>query len=98
MKDNKILELIDSYWKFDDDQYPASSYHDKQDLLLAIEDELYAQLAAVRNKMSPIKNLIALVENFNVNLIAEETNVSKLFKVEIVKSKNVIKQICQTED
>lgn len=30
---NKIIELVDTYWKFDDDQYPMSSWHDKQDLL-----------------------------------------------------------------
>jgi len=32
----KINELIDSYWKFDNDQQPMSSWHDKQDLLKAL--------------------------------------------------------------
>lgn len=32
-----ILQLIDSYWKFDEYQQPISSWHDKQDLLKAIE-------------------------------------------------------------
>jgi len=35
---NKLTKLIDSYWKFDEDQQPSSSYHDKQDLLLAIDN------------------------------------------------------------
>jgi hypothetical protein len=31
-----IIELIDKYWKFDESQYPISSWHDKQDLLREI--------------------------------------------------------------
>jgi hypothetical protein len=37
---NIILELINRYWKFDNNQQPMSSWHDKQDLLKAIEHEL----------------------------------------------------------
>lgn len=33
----EIMKLIDAYWKFDEAQYPISSWHDKQDLLTAIE-------------------------------------------------------------
>lgn len=33
----KILELINNYWKFDNDQQPMSSWHDKQDLIKEIE-------------------------------------------------------------
>lgn len=29
----KIIELIDAYWKFDEYQTPISTWHDKQDLL-----------------------------------------------------------------
>jgi len=42
MKD-KILKLIDDYWKFDKDQQPMSSWHDKQDLLKALEELLQFQ-------------------------------------------------------
>lgn len=32
----EIIELIDRYWKFDNDQQHLSSWHDKQDLISAI--------------------------------------------------------------
>jgi hypothetical protein len=35
----RILELINSYWKFDEYQQPMSSWHDKQDLLKIVEEE-----------------------------------------------------------
>ena len=37
---NEILDLIDRYWKFDNDQTPVSNYHDKQDLLEAVHKAL----------------------------------------------------------
>lgn len=37
---HEIIKLIDSYWKFDGDQQPMSSWHDKQDLLKAVEEAL----------------------------------------------------------
>ena len=33
---DKIIELVDAYWKFDSNQQHMSSWHDKQDLLDAI--------------------------------------------------------------
>lgn len=36
----KILQIIDAYWKFDEAQQPMSSWHDKQDLLKALEELL----------------------------------------------------------
>jgi hypothetical protein len=41
---NKILELIDSYWKFDEYQYPTSSWHDKQDLIKVVEQYIQQNL------------------------------------------------------
>ena len=32
--------MVDAYWKFDNDQQPISSWHDKQDLLKALEELL----------------------------------------------------------
>ncbi len=36
----KILQMVQAYWKFDEQQQPISSWHDKQDLLKAIEELL----------------------------------------------------------
>ena len=36
----KILQMVDAYWKFDEAQKPISSWHDKQDLLKALEELL----------------------------------------------------------
>jgi hypothetical protein len=38
--ENEILDLIDRYWKFDDNQQPVSTWHDKQDLLEAVRKAL----------------------------------------------------------
>lgn len=32
--------MVDAYWKFDNQQQPISSWHDKQDLLKALEELL----------------------------------------------------------
>lgn len=37
MKKNKIIELINKYWKFDGGQQPISTWHDKNDLITEIE-------------------------------------------------------------
>jgi hypothetical protein len=37
---NEILTLINRYWKFDDGQKPVSNWHDKQDLLKAVDEAL----------------------------------------------------------
>lgn len=36
----KVLQMVDAYWKFDEAQQPMSSWHDKQDLLKALEELL----------------------------------------------------------
>jgi len=36
----EIIDLIDKYWKFDEDQQPLSSWHDKQELLQIISNRL----------------------------------------------------------
>jgi hypothetical protein len=38
--EHEILDLIDRYWKFDNDQTPVSNWHDKQDLLEAVRKAL----------------------------------------------------------
>jgi len=49
---DKILKIINDYWKFDNQQQPMSSWHDKQDLLKALEELL------------PKENVIELVCNY----------------------------------
>ncbi len=44
---DEILKLIDSYWKFDNNQQPMSSWCDKQDLLKAVEE-------ALKNSPNPV--------------------------------------------
>lgn len=38
--EEKILKLINDYWKFDDNQQPQASWHEKQALLKEVEKEL----------------------------------------------------------
>ena len=37
MDKEKIVKLINTYWRFDNDQDHISTWHDKQDLISAIE-------------------------------------------------------------
>lgn len=34
----KIIELINKYWRFDDNQWPLSNLHEKNDLITAIQE------------------------------------------------------------
>ena len=34
------LKLIDAYWKFDNDQKPLTSWHEKQELLIKIRESV----------------------------------------------------------
>ena len=36
----EITDLIDRYWKFNEDQEPLSTWHDKQELLLIISNKI----------------------------------------------------------
>ena len=37
MKKKEVIQLINDYWKFDNDQDNLSTWHDKQDLISEIE-------------------------------------------------------------
>lgn len=52
----KILQMVDSFWKFDNHQQPISSWHDKQDLLKALE-EFKLMIIEIGNK--PLKEMTA---------------------------------------
>jgi hypothetical protein len=54
----EILELVNSYWKFDDNQQPVSNWHDKQDLLKAI-DKLLSQYD-LGNEIKELNRLISI--------------------------------------
>lgn len=48
--EHEILDLIDRYWKFDNDQTPVSSWHDKQDLLEAVRKALRIPVVVGRSE------------------------------------------------
>ena len=52
----QILNLIDSFWRFDSYQQPNSSWHEKQDLLKAV-DELMEEYASQDKWISVIDEL-----------------------------------------
>lgn len=55
----KILQMVDAYWKFDEAQQPMSSWHDKQDLLKALEELLQPavikSLSDLNGKTIPVR-------------------------------------------
>lgn len=51
--EHEILDLIDRYWKFDNDQAPASNWHDKQDLLEAVRKALRIHGVVGRSEQLP---------------------------------------------
>lgn len=48
-----VFESINAYWKFDDNQIPMSSWHDKQDLMQAIESIFKKSSEEPRKEESP---------------------------------------------
>jgi len=75
----KILQMVDAYWKFDDQQQPISSWHDKQDLLMALEKLLKSANMESKTKPDWLETL------FNVNpSLAEraEKHIKGLYSVE----------------
>lgn len=51
--EHEILDLIDKYWKFDDNQVPVSNWHDKQDLLEAVRKTLLIHSVVGRSEQLP---------------------------------------------
>ena len=51
--------MVDAYWKFDEAQQPMSSWHDKQDLLKALEELLQPavikSLSDLNGKTIPVR-------------------------------------------
>jgi len=95
---SKILNLVNSFWKFDSEQQPASSWNDKQDLLKEIEKYQIEELANVRNKLSPMSNLLEILESSsNDDKIIIKDSLYSLVISEIKKSKDVIEYISKKD-
>lgn len=91
---NKIIELINKYWKFDEDQQHLSSWHDKQDLLKELNKIQSVPLPELRNKLSPISNLIAILEDVpDLEFFYTET-----FLDELQESKKAIEILTASKD
>jgi len=94
----KISKLINSFWKFDSDQQPTSSWNDKQDLLKEIEKIQFEELADIRNKIGPINNLLKILDNSsNGEKIIIKDTLYLFVMSEIKKSKEVIEYITKKE-
>lgn len=59
--EHEILDLIDRYWKFDNDQTPVSNWHDKQDLLEEVRKALHIHDVSNRREL-----LIAFSDAINI--------------------------------
>lgn len=69
----KILQMVDAYWKFDEAQQPMSSWHDKQDLLNALEELLQPavikSLSDLNGKTIPVR---FTVKNEQLNIYLDD--------------------------
>ena len=50
MDKDEIIKLINTYWRFDNDQDSTSTWHDKQDLISEIEQRQTLPLYSVSNR------------------------------------------------
>jgi hypothetical protein len=51
---DEIIELIDKYWRFDDNQQPMSSWHEKQDLIELLRSKQTGTNTLVSGSAPPI--------------------------------------------
>jgi hypothetical protein len=72
--EHEILDLIDRYWKFDDNQQPVSNWHDKQDLLDEVHKTLQ-NLNVLEKKREFPEELCRLNENY-VCICSDKTKCS----------------------
>ena len=70
----RIIELVDNYWKFDDDQFPVSTLHDKNDLLDEIEKVFKEK------PKSSINELADDFKKYTKELLSSEEKVSKFLQ------------------
>lgn len=89
-----LLKLINDYWKFDNDQIPISTWHDKQDLLKAVE-ELFSkdkmQILVVSHEVSAdkIKRILAGIDDSpKVAIIKNDENELPTICKELIKLSN----------
>jgi len=61
---DEIIELIEKYWRFDDNQQPMSNWHDKQDLIELLRSKQTGTNTPVSCRASEQREiLIIFVEN-----------------------------------
>jgi hypothetical protein len=104
----KILEMVNAYWKFDNDQLPISGWHDKQDLLKALEELLQPatinRIAAPEWLTDEIRVLVKTIWNdhkdFNDNKRVEAMRIiqrralSAGYTISIKKAMELLQQYC----
>ena len=54
MNQKEVIQLINDYWKFDNDQDNLSTWHDKQDLISEIEKLNLSGVSHFADKEEPI--------------------------------------------
>ena len=58
MNQKEVIQLINDYWKFDNDQDNLSTWHDKQDLISEIEKLNLSGVSHFADKEEPIGKFI----------------------------------------
>ncbi|QQV89970.1 hypothetical protein M1M27_gp26 [Cellulophaga phage Ingeline_1] len=91
MDKDKIIKMINSYWKFDDDQQPLSSWHDKQDLISAIE-KLSIPLTSVRLSLPDEDEINSMQLEMDCPTPNEEEYTTSGFKSGVRWLKNAIER------
>lgn len=67
----EAIQLINDYWKFDDNQQPVSNWHDKQDLIDKVESLLKERVESQQKRIEELEN--ELGKNNTLLKIAEST-------------------------
>jgi len=75
MTKKQVIQLINNYWKFDNDQDTTSTWHDKQDLINEIEQLEEMQKAGVSQQRELLQCFckLANITHDTVNKDIEET-------------------------
>lgn len=80
MKSSGLIELINKHWRFDESQGHISTWHDKQDLLKAMEYIVYGDLLNAKSDESiaiPPDNIVEAYEVIIADLEKEKKEYSR---------------------
>ena len=75
-----IIKLIDAYWKFDDNQQPMSSWHDKQDLLKRLETDPFSHIERHKELHNALDELLADFIKHNKDVLPSKTSILSLIE------------------